>query len=235
MVRHGPTWPLQDASVKVATGKNTLEFRTGADGTFQQRMRLRFEFGLVGAASIDVTAYPVEPWNQPFTVSKKIFVINSIMGSGFVLVVVAAGVFLPRRLKPRSPYSRRRRRSLQPVAPEIIPPAPEYGELVTVPLDDTEADGTAIIVEPRVRIFSWYALILRLAQRVARVVLKPQQTHREFVDEARKALGPLADYLMDFTRMVERLLYSRSPATETDVRMSEQLGRRLRDGFKVKQ
>jgi len=226
--------PLQDALVKVAAGSNTLEFRTGVDGTFRERMKLRFEFGLVGTAGMDVNIYPREPWNQPFTVSTKVFVINSVMAGVFILLVAAVGVFLPLRLKIRSGYPARRRKIAQPAITGNIRPLPEYSDLVTVPAS-TDAGQSAIKVEPRVRIFSWYALILRLAQKFARVVLKPHQTHREFVNEIRKVLGPLADYLMDFTRMVERLLYSRSRATETDVARSEQLSRRLQDGLRDRQ
>ena len=223
--------PLQDALVKVAEGSNTLEFRTGADGTFRERMKLRFEFGLVGAAGMDVTISPREPWNQPFTVSTKVFVINSVMAGVFILLLAAVGVFLPRKLKIRSGYPARRRKIAQPAVTGNIRQLPEYSELATITAG-TDAGQSTIKVEPRVRILSWYALILRLTQKFARVVLKPQQTHREFVNETRKVLGPLADYLMDFTRMVERLLYSHSRATETDVARSEQLSRRLQDGLK---
>ena len=219
--------------VKVVAENYSDEFRTSADGIFQQRMRLRFEFGLVGAVSMDVTIYPGEPWNQTFTMSRKIFVVNSVTVGSFILVVLAAGVLLPRRLRLQSAYTRRRK-SIQPAPTGSAVATPEYSDLVAIPLAGTEADVAAIKVEPRVRIFSWYALILWLVQRFSRVVLKPQQTHREFVAETRKFLGPLANYLMDFTRMVERLLYSKSRATETDVQISEQLGRRLQDGLKVK-
>jgi hypothetical protein len=151
-----------------------------------------------------------------------------------MVLILAMGVLLPRKLKIRAAYPSRRRRSLQPAITERVEMPPEYSEMVTAPIPTGVARNT-MAIEPRVRIFSWYTLILRLAQQFARVVLKPQHTLREFVAETGQALGPLAGYLMEFTHMVEKLLYSHSKPTETDVTHSEQLRRRLQDGMRTKE
>jgi len=226
--------PLQGALVSVSSGKAMHEFRSSTDGSFQEKMRLPFEFGLVGSETLEVTVFPTEPWNQPLIVAERVFVINSITGGVFMVLILVMGVLLPRKLKIRAWHPSRRRKSLQPVVSGRVETPPVYSDLAGAPFPD-DAGRNAMAVEPRGRILSWYTLILRLAQQFARVVLKPQHTLREFVAEAGKALGPLAGYLMEFTRVVEKLLYSRSKPTEADVIRSEQLRRRLQDGLRKKE
>ena len=218
--------PAQNAHVKVAAGSYTHEFRTAQDGSFQQRMKLRFQFGLIGSAYMDIAVYPSEPWNRPLTISQSILVVNTIVCGAFVLLMLAAGVLLPIKLKLQ-PARSRRRRLAQPAAASPPAVAPQYTDMTAPGAAETAGTGS----EPRARVFSWYALVLRLVQRFAKVVFKPQHTLREFVAETRKTLGPLADYLMEFTRLVERLLYSRAPATDADAQAGEQLGRRVQDGL----
>ncbi len=77
--------------------------------------------------------------------------------------------------------------------------------------------------EPRHRIFYWYRWVVRLIMRVARVLMPPQQTLREFAYENSKALGSGAKHFIELTKTVERLLYSQYQPTEEDVRKTQKL------------
>jgi hypothetical protein len=111
-----------------------------------------------------------------------------------------------------------------------IEPAPVYG-VQAAPLDLSEEAPAESDAEPRERILRWYSLVLRLVQRVTRVALRPDQTLREFTRETEAALGPLAKRLMEFTRLAERLLYSRHEPSEKDVEKTRQLSRSIRKGL----
>ena len=72
-------------------------------------------------------------------------------------------------------------------------------------------------------IFDLYRLALKLVTTITRVVLKPQQTLREFARENSQALGPLSRHFNEFTALVEKLLYSRHKQSPEDLRKSQEL------------
>ena len=71
---------------------------------------------------------------------------------------------------------------------------------------------------------SWPVMFI---QGITRALLKPQQTSREFATESSRVLGPGAQHFIEFTRMVESLLYSKYRPTEEDVRKSQILSQSI--------
>ena len=115
-----------------------------------------------------------------------------------------------------------------------VPPetAPTYSETATI-LAPTE-EGDEASAEPRNTIFQWYRLVVRVIQGITKTLLKPQQTLREFAEESGRVLGPAARFFVEFTRIVERLLYSPYQPTEKDVEMSRELSVKIEEAGKLR-
>ena len=62
--------------------------------------------------------------------------------------------------------------------------------------------------------------------------MKPDQTLREFAAATNKALGPVAGYFIDFTRFVEKLLYSQYQPADHDVEQSKQVTDKIEQELK---
>jgi hypothetical protein len=223
--------PLQMALVKVKHASDTQEFHSTNDGSFQGTLKTRYTFGLMGSESWTVEVIPQEPWNSPLLTSQKILVINGINCGIFLALLIALGIIVPKKFRIRNFPLAWQRKKIQPedaITGTNLAVVPVYSENVT----STQTIGIGNDEEPRARIFSWYVLLIQLVQRVTRIVLKPHQTLREFVNGTRKTLGPATNYLLEFTSLVERLLYSREQASDKDVNTSEQLTRQVQDGLK---
>jgi hypothetical protein len=108
--------------------------------------------------------------------------------------------------------------------------APTYSEGVLVPVLAKENGETHR--EPRDKILYRYRFVVRIVQRITKILLKPQQTLREFAGESSGVLGVVSKYLLELTRMVERLLYSRYQPTEEDAEKSRQLSHDVEEGLK---
>ncbi len=223
--------PLQMALVRVKHASDAQEFHSADDGSFQGKLRTRYTFGLVGSESWTVEVIPQEPWNSPLLFSQKVLVINGINCGIFLTLLIALGIIVPKKFGIRNFPLAWQREKIQPedaITGINLAVVPVYSETV---VSTRTLDGGSD-VEPRARIFSWYVLLIQLVQRVTRIVLRPHQTLREFVNGTRKTLGPVTDYLLEFTRLIERLLYSREQASDKDVNTSEQLTRQVRDSLK---
>jgi len=212
--------PLSGASVRMERGNSHAEAVSSEDGTFNTEIKMGMEFSLIGSQDLGIEVIPREPWHASLTTTRNIIVINVVNCSAILVVLVVLGVFLPGRLRVgiRTYFWRKIESGALAAQTE---PAPVYSkDLITTDFPDerSEADG-----EPRDRIFYWYRLVVRLAQRITEAILKPQQTLREFVRETSRLLGPAAKYFVELTRTVERLLYSQYRATEKDVDKSKQL------------
>ena len=77
-----------------------------------------------------------------------------------------------------------------------------------------------------------YRQVLKLVQSITTMMLRPNQTLREFAQETAPRLGPLAGYFQEFTLMVERALYSKHPPQEEDVTRGQELSKRIQEGTK---
>lgn len=220
--------PPSGALIKMGLGESRVELISSPDGSFDAEIRVGVGFGLVGSQDLTIQVFPQEPWYAPLATTRTIMVVN-IMNSGILLaIIIFLGILLPGRLRRLVAYPRRRARPATVLAPPE--PAPVYYEIV-LDADATkgsdESEG-----EPRNRIFFWYRLVVRLIQQITKVLLKPQQTLREFASESSGVLGPAAKFFLELTRTVERLLYSKHVATEEDVGKSQQLSHTIEEELK---
>jgi len=223
--------PLQTALVKIKHDSDTQEFYSTDDGSFKGTLRTHYTFGLIGSESWIVEVIPQEPWNSSLLSSQKVLVINGINCGIFLALLIAIGIIIPKNFRIRNFQWTWRREKIQPEGIITdIPPAgvPVYREPVITML----TAGIGSDVKPGVGIFYRYVLLIQLVQMMTKIVIRPQQTLREFVNGTRKTLGPITDYLLEFTKLIERLLYSRESTNDKYLSTSERLTPQIQDGLK---
>jgi hypothetical protein len=177
-------------------------------------------FSLLGSEDIQIQVIPNEPWHSSLMVTRSLTVLNVVNMGSLVIVIVLLGIYVPAKLRKRfGLYPGRRVSPTQPVV-EQVPTQPDSRRVVISASIEDSAEPNG---EPRDRILYWYRLVVRLVQRITLVLVRQQQTLREFALEAASTLGPIAKYLLDFTRIVERLLYSRYEPAEEDVERAKKL------------
>jgi len=221
--------PLNEASMRMQMGESQVELVSSKDGTFDAKIKAGLGFGLIGLQDLVIQVLPQEPWHAPLNATSSVLVVNVVNSGAFVAILVFLGIYLPGRFKRRlGIYTRRRVRQEIPTAsPEL---APVYTDMVTTPTVTKE--NKEITGEPRDRILYWYRLVVRLLQRITKTLLGPQQTLREFAKESGRIVKPVAKYIFNFTKMVERLLYSQYRPTEKDVENSRKLSNKIEDETK---
>jgi len=221
--------PLSGALISMRLGKAQVELVTAEDGTFDTEIKMGMSFDLIGSQDLGVQVIPQEPWHGTLTTTRNIVIMNMINCGGIFLLLVFLAIFLPGRLRDRL-----RMYSLRKAGPAVAiaqpEPAPVYSETVLAPALTEESGETS--GEPRNSIFYWYRLVLGLVQRMSRVLLRPQQTLREFAGDSSQVLGPAAKYFSELTRMVEKLLYSQYRPTKGDVEKSKQLTHTIEEELK---
>jgi hypothetical protein len=142
-----------------------------------------------------------------------------------VFVLLALGLYLPRRFqKWAGAYSGKRTRPAETILSAHTVPAGEEPALAATPVKKNTSQEDS---GPSGSILGWYRLVLRLIQTITRMILKPQHTLREYAADNSQALGPLGKYFMEFTFLVEKLLYSSYKPTREDVSRSRQLSRTI--------
>ncbi|MBN2098511.1 MAG: DUF4129 domain-containing protein [Dehalococcoidia bacterium] len=219
--------PLGGAAVKMDLRRTETEVASSSDGTFEAGMKMGWGFDLFGTDQLQVEVIPQEPWNEPVVVTRNVFVVNVVNCGGLLVILSFLAIYVPYRLKRR--LDRRPSKAALPT-PQPVEPAPAYGAQAA-PIDLNEEASTESAGQPRERILRWYSLVLKLVQRITRVALRPDQTLREFTRETEAALGPIAKRLMEFTRLAERLLYSRHEPSEQDVEKTRRLSRGIEKGL----
>jgi hypothetical protein len=108
--------------------------------------------------------------------------------------------------------------------PELAPPS-----IDNIPAMAANQEHKGANDGPRYRILYGYRLAVRLLQRGTRALLQPQQTLREFAKETSQKVGPAAQYFIQLTRIVEKLLYSKYVPTKKDVSHGEQLVHKIEE------
>ena len=221
--------PLSEALVKMGLGKSQVEVVSSENGTFDAEIKMGMGFSLIGSQNLAIQVIPQEPWHATLTTTRNIVIINTVNCGGILILLVFLGIYLPGRLRRRiGAYSLRRARPA--VAAAQPEPTPVYSESVLTPALPEEGIETS--KEPRNRIFSWYRLVVRLIQGITKVLMKPQQTLREFSGETSRLLGPAAKYFTELTKTVERLLYSPYRPTKRDAERSKELSHNIEEGLK---
>ena len=139
----------------------------------------------------------------------------------FVLVLLA--FYLPRRFKKW--FSLQLRPTPSP--PSLVPPVitPVYLKKADVSLKvkdshkkEDEADNT---------ILYWYHVALKLVQNITKMMMKPQQTLREYERETSKVLGPPGKYFIELTHLLEKRLYGKRQPDASDIQKSQELALEL--------
>jgi hypothetical protein len=212
--------PLSEASISIRLGKSQVEVVSDQNGAFDTKIGVGMGFGLIGSQDMVIQVLPQESWHAPLVTTKSLVIANMVNCGSILIILVFLSVYLPRRLERRlGVYFRRRARPTVAVA--RLEPTPAYSESVLIPVLAKEVGET--YREPQDRIFYWYRFVVRVIQGITKVWPTPQQTLREFARESSGVLGAAAKYFIDFTGMVERLLYSQYKPTENDVVYSKQL------------
>lgn len=218
--------PLRNAKIKISTGKYYSEILSKEDGGFSGKVKINDGFIQTGRQDLIIQVVPAEPWHAPVTARGSIFVIN-VINIGIIVFVIILLPFIYRlrgvEIKLLWNRWREKRAREAPVLAKATGISDSGTMAVSVEAEREPEDS------PRSRILYWYRLTARFLMRGAGTALTAHQTLREFAQAAGRALGPLAGYFLELTRMVERLLYSRYKPTEEDAvdsrRMSEEVRR----------
>jgi hypothetical protein len=219
--------PLSDAQVKLAVGKSQVELTTQEAGDFETRIPLGMSLGLVGSQDMAIQVLPSEPWHEPLVITKPLLVVNVVNCAGVLVILIVLGVYLPSRLRKRlGVYAPRK--APPPTPPELPQPVPVASRDITDGVPEVGQESG----DPRRQVFYWYQVVTGLLARMAKAILKPQQTLREFAQEISRVLGPAANYFMVLTRILERIIYSDHQPTAEDVEQSKQLSLNIREKFK---
>ncbi|MFC1939779.1 hypothetical protein ACFLXO_03720 [Chloroflexota bacterium] len=223
--------PLSEAPIIMRLGKSRVELVSSEDGTFNTRIKAGMGVGIIGSQDLVIEVLPQQPWHAPLNSASSILMVNVINIGGILAILIYLGIYLPSRLRRRlGVYPRRRVGPEMPTAPPELTPV--YSERVTA-LTVTE-ESKEITGEPRGRIFYWYRLIVRYLQGITKALLAPQQTLREFAEGTSGLLGSASKYFIEFTRVVERLLYSQYKPSEKDVENSKRLSNTVEEEIKLR-
>jgi len=220
--------PLDGASLLFTLGRSSVETVTAASGDFDARLPVGMTLALVGSQDLVIEVAPQEPWHETVQITRQVMTLNVVNLGALVVVLAFVGAYLPGRLKGR--FGAFVRRAPRPVVrspgPVPTPPFPAVGETLVPAVVPDEPDQT-----PGSSIFRWYRLAARLLQRVAKVLLRPQQTLREFASECSAVLGPAASRFTELTRIVERALYSGHEPTPEDAEQSQHLSHTIEEAL----
>jgi len=205
--------PLDGASVNIKLGGWEVTTRSANDGTFKVRLNTGMSLTMFGSHKLEVSAVPKEPWNRAGQVSPGLMVINlvNIIGLAFAIAVAFFIFYRVRRAFRRTPEV-----SLQPG------PATPKTRYTAAPQPEAPVAPVSILL-------ALYRQVLRLVQSITTMMLRPNQTLREFAQETAPRLGPLAGYFREFTLMIERALYSKHPTREGDVARGQELSKKLEE------
>ena len=220
--------PLADAPIEASFGAHNAQTVTAEDGSFSVNIETGLNISLIGSEELEVEVYPESPWIARAGSSWNVIAINPIAIFFVVLVIVPVMIVSGKRLRSRK--ARRR------AGPGVTAPVPttalmKLGKDISdegsgeVTIDDIEEN------KDRRFIFSMYTKLLGLIQDFTGAVLKPQTTYREFMLQSGPKLGPAFNYLYRFTRLIERLLYSKSSVEAVDIDKSRELNRQVEESI----
>ena len=220
--------PVSKAPIKISLGKSRINLVSSEKGAFDTKVKMRMGLSPIGSQDIQIQVIPREPWHAMLSTTRSMVVVNMVSSGGILVMLLSFGVLARGRLR------RRRKVVLEkmPVGGIVAQPhlAQVYdNSMVIPPLAEEKSESKQ---EPRSTILNLYRWTVRLIQAVTNVLVRPQQTLREFLKENRVSLGPAARFFEQLTRIVERLLYSNYQPTEEDAAKSEQLSHNIKEGIK---
>lgn len=209
--------PIEGAVVKVSFGSNEAQAVTSLDGLFSLKLETGMNFSLVGSRELLLTVNPAEPWNLQADLSSSIVAINPILIGIVVLALAVIITTLAKRLRYKS--FRHVHAATGTTQGVLIGEGNDLMGTKISPLASSQEDK-----DLRQPIFRLYHRMLKLIQDFTSAVLKPNLTLREFTTQCAPLLGPGYKYMDQFTRLIERLLYSRHSPEPADLEKSRELG-----------
>ena len=222
------TGPVAGAQITISFEGNKIPATSGINGTFTASFRKNWGFGLFGTQTLDFEVIPQEPWLTTATASYKIMIVYLVNCCIFFFILGLLSIVLPRSLK----FKTRENRQSQ-LSPETLLTADKLPQASQIEVNKRiMADNERAIKEYDDGIFYWYRIVLQLVQKISGVLIKPNQTLREYVTATGKATGPAARYLVEFTRMIEKALYSSHKTSDDDVKTGERLAHSVQESLK---
>ena len=209
--------PLANAAITITSGTTSKQIITAADGSFTTKIGLGMSFSLLGTQGIKLQIQPHEAWNAPLTSTKNIFLINYVMLVLILAVLVALAVYLPRRFKKWFAVPPAKNVKI----PGLILPAPLSPSKSVISPKAPENAGAP--EETANSVSYWYRIALKLVQSITKMMLKPDQTLREYGKETSNALGPAGKYFMELTYLLEKRLYGNPKPDTSDIQKSQDL------------
>jgi hypothetical protein len=221
--------PAAQAGITMIFEGRRVDALSGEDGTFSATIKNNMGFGLFGSQLLEFKIMPVEPWQTTLTVSHKIMTVYILNCGVFLLILVLLGIILPRRLIFRNLFANRKKIP-QPVSiAKKALPQPSTTPTTDNPTVENENSSQSA---PDTRLFYWYRIVIQLIQRASGVLLKPNQTLREYINDTGNSIGAAGKPILEFTRMIEKVLYSTHHATADDIKNGEQLARKVQESIR---
>ncbi len=218
---------LKEPTINIKFAGNNYRLTGNDQGVIAATNKTKYDFSLIGSQKFEMVVTPIEPWHSTLTITKQILVINTVNCGGFLALMVLSILLLPRRFKIRFSQFTTRKRS--EVIRPVLATMPVYSEILgsgQLPEPSTEK-AINTIADARERSFSLYRMILKIVQRITNIVLKPQKTLREYAREVEKPLGKTGGYFLDFTRLIEKVIYSPEKVSDADAKESDRIARQI--------
>lgn len=226
------TGPVANAKITFGFAGKQFTSVSREDGTFSVTVNNGFGFGLFGAQPLNISAVPVEPWQSSTAASRNILSIYAVNCGIFFLLILVLAIIVPRRMKFRLGLKRKSNKLSTPETPAAQPVLTAAAAIIPLEAEQPlEAESSEIRALPD-KLLGLYRVVIRLVQRISGMLLKPNQTLREFSRETEKSTGAASKPIQEFTRMIERVLYSPHRVTNDEVKNGEQLVKKVREGLK---
>jgi hypothetical protein len=217
--------PIPGTPVNIIVDQSRKQITAAPDGSVTAQIHMPFNFSLLGSQSITIEVQPSEPWNAPLTVTRNIFLINIVSCVILLVVLVFLAFYLPRKFRRSfGAYPAKATGRAGTLNQSLVPARVERQAA------KKESEGNGGKVQDPV--FEGYRLVLRLVQKATRAALKPQQTLREYAQENSRVLGPLSQYFLEFTVLIEKILYSTHKPDDEDIERSRQLSQTISEESK---
>lgn len=222
--------PVKWATVSFGIGDSKVNLVTEEDGSFKGKMSMKMALNLVGSRNLRIQVTPRNPWIANLNTAKNVVMINLVNSTILILLIILfRKAYIPGGFRRKFLWGGHQRiKPVLAIAP--VEPIPVYSisQLDTVRTrENQEPEGG-----PREIILYFYKLLLRVIQELAKIILSPHHTLREFAQGNSKILGPLSTYFLELTKMVEKLLYSKYIPSEADMRDFKQLSGNVEEGLK---
>jgi hypothetical protein len=229
------TGPVAQAHITLTFAGKQFEAVSADDGTFKATIANKMGFGLFGSQSMGIYVEPGVPWQSTLTATHKLITIYGINCIIFFALLAVLGIILPRRIKFRK-FSSKSAHKLPgettavpaPAAVTKTDTAAEFKLADNTPAKN-QSDETKALPD---KLFFWYRIVIQLVQRVSGVLLKRNQTLREYNRETSKTTGAANRYLLEFTKMIERVLYSPHKVNDEDIKNGEELTHKIQESMR---